>query len=214
MLLVLALLLPVSLRAEDTTVPPTGSTSTNATVLVVIDVQQFYFPGGTMPLQTPEAASAQARRLLARFRTNGWPVVHVQHLPAGQSAPSPDAGDPQYRIHPDVMPTAGEAVIGKHHANAFRDTPLLPALQKLGARRLVLAGMQTHMCVEAAARAAADAGFEVVVASDACATRSLKYQDVEVPAVQVHAATLAALNSAYARVLSTEELLTELASVR
>lgn len=112
------------------------------------------------------------------------------------------------------MPVGDEPVIGKHHANAFRDTQLLPTLQKSGARRLVLAGMQTHMCVEAAARAAADAGYEVLVASDACATRSLKFKDVEVPAAQVHAAALAALQSGYARVLSTDELLAELRSGR
>jgi nicotinamidase-related amidase len=203
--LVLALLWPVGAPAADA-----PAARTNATVLLIIDVQNFYFPGGAMPLTAPESASAQAKRLLARFRTNGWPVVHVRHLPRDQPAPSPETGDPQYQFHPDVLPAAGELVIGKHHANAFRDTELLPTLRKLGARRLVLAGMQTHMCVEAAARAAADVGFEVVVADDACATRPLKFRDVEVPAAQVHAAALAAMQSAYARVASTDELLAEL----
>lgn len=213
-LVLLALLLPTAIRAAESVNPPIVTAGTNATVLLIIDVQHFYFPGGAMPLTAPEAASAQAKRLLTRFRTGGWPVVHVQHLPKGQSIPSPEAGDPQYRIYADVLPAIGEPVIGKHHANAFRDTELLPTLRRLGARRLVLVGMQTHMCVEAAARAAVDAGFEVVVVHDACATRPLKFKEVEVPAAQVHAAALAALQSGYARIASTDELLAELKSTK
>jgi nicotinamidase-related amidase len=105
---------------------------------------------------------------------------------------------------------AGETVVGKHHANAFRDTDLPALLRRLGAKRLVIAGMQTHMCVEAAARHAADLGFEVVVVHDACATRALKFRATEVPAAQVHAAALAALSGTYARVVSTDELLDEM----
>ena len=180
------------------------------TVLVVIDIQNFYFPGGAMALVDPLAASLQAKRLLERFRAKGWPVVHVQHLPKGQDTPTPDKGDESYRIHPNVRPVGGETVIGKHHANAFRDTDLLAVLRRLGARRLVVAGMQTHMCVEATARHAADLGFEVVVAHDACATRALKFGPTEVPAAQVHAAALATLSGTYARVVSTDELLDEL----
>jgi nicotinamidase-related amidase len=70
--------------------------------------------------------------------------------------------------------------------------------------------MQTHMCVEAATRAAADLGFEVVVAHDACATRALKFGDSEVPASQVHTAALAAMSGSYASVVSVAELLEEL----
>jgi nicotinamidase-related amidase len=206
LVLLAACLLPALASAQaaapKTDPPPTA--------LVVIDVQNFYFPGGRMALVDPGPASLQAKRLLERFRAKGWPVVHVQHLPKGQEAPSPDTGDEQYRIHPNVLPAAGETVIGKHHANAFRDTDLLAVLRRAGAKRLVIAGMQTHMCVEAATRHAADLGFEVVVVHDACATRALAFGGVEVPAAQVHAAALAAMSGSYARVVSTDELLAEL----
>jgi nicotinamidase-related amidase len=178
--------------------------------LVVIDIQNFYFPGGKLPLVEPLAASLQAKKLIERFRAKGWPIVHVQHLPQGQMAPAPDSGDQQYRIHPNVLPAPGETVIVKHYASAFRDTELLATLHALGVKRLVISGMQTHMCVEAATRTAADLGFEVVLVHDACATRSLKFRDTEVPAAQVHAAALAAMSGNYARVLATEELLSEL----
>jgi nicotinamidase-related amidase len=206
LVLLAACLLP-ALASAQAAAPKTDPAPT---VLVVIDIQNFYFLGGRMALVDPLPASLQAKRLLERFRAKGWPVVHVQHLPKGQEAPSPDTGDEQYRIHPNVLPAAGETVIGKHHANAFRDTDLLAVLRRAGAKRLVIAGMQTHMCVEAATRHAADLGFEVVVVHDACATRALAFGGVEVPAAQVHAAALAAMSGSYARVVSTDELLAEL----
>jgi len=186
------------------------ATTLERATLLVIDVQNFYFPGGKLPLVEPLAASLKARAVLEAFRARGWPVIHVLHLAKGQAAPSPDAGDEQYRAHVNVMPKSGELVIGKREANAFRDTELLAALRQLGTTRLVVLGMQTHMCVEAAVRAAADLGFAVTLVHDACATRALHFGDVEASAAQVHAATLAALEGTYAKVQSAAELLATL----
>jgi nicotinamidase-related amidase len=162
-----------------------------------------------LPLEGPEAASRNARRLLDAFRALGWPVIHVQHLPRGQQEPSPSSGNPQYQIRQDMMPLPDETVIGKHYANAFRDTDLLHVLRNRGVTRLVICGMQTHMCVEAATRAAADLGFDVTVVHDACATRGLSFGGVEVPARSVHAAVLAAMQGTYAKVVSTDEWLAQ-----
>ena len=76
---------------------------------------------------------------------------------------------------------------------------------------LVIGGMQTHMCVEAATRAAADYGFSCVVAADACATRDLTYGDTTVPAEHVHKAFLAALKS-YGQVMKADEVIALLAA--
>ncbi|HQN94984.1 MAG TPA: cysteine hydrolase family protein [Thermoanaerobaculales bacterium] len=194
--------LPAVVSAQTSEARPSAL---EGAALLVIDIQAFYYPGGRIPLVEPEAASANARRLVELFRTAGRPVIHVQHLPKGVDQPDPTGGDPQYRIHPDVLPAQGEVVIGKHHANAFRDTALLETLRGLGVTRLVICGMQTHMCVEAAVRAAADLGFEVTLVRDACATRALADNGVEVPAPQVHAAALAAMASSYATIVSTAE---------
>lgn len=174
--------------------------------LIVIDIQAFYFPGGMVPLVEPEAAAANARTVIEAFRAAGRPVIHIQHLPKGVETPDPTGIAEQYRIHPSVLPAAGEPVIGKHHANAFRNTALLKTLRGLGVQRVVIVGMQTHMCVEAAARAAADLGFVVTVVSDACATRNLEFGGDTVPASQVHASTLASLAGSYGRVVTTAEL--------
>jgi len=174
--------------------------------LIVIDIQQFYFAEGLVPLTGSEKAASRAAKVIDRFRKAGRPVIHVQHLPKDVDTPDATGIQEQYRIHPDVLPKSGEQLIGKHHANSFRDTELLGVLRKLDATMVVVVGMQTHMCVEAAVRAAADYGFEVVVVHDACATRDLEFDGSTVPAAQVHAAALAAMSGSYATVISSDDL--------
>jgi nicotinamidase-related amidase len=67
--------------------------------------------------------------------------------------------------------------------------------------------MMTHMCVDATTRAAFDHGFQCTVLHDACATRTLCFNNDIVPAKQVHAAFLAALGAVYAKVVSTDDFL-------
>ena len=50
------------------------------TALVLIDIQNDYFPGGTMELVGPDAAAKAAALLLETFRQKALPVVHVQHI--------------------------------------------------------------------------------------------------------------------------------------
>ena len=81
------------------------------------------------------------------------------------------------------------------------------AAMELNAGKIVVCGMQTQMCVEAAVRAAADKGYEVTLISDACATKNLVYNGVKVKAKLVQAETLATLKS-YAKIITTKEFLT------
>lgn len=188
---------PVSAQTDDaTTTPP-------PTALLIIDIQDFYYPGGLLPLTGPEAAGANAARLLARARETGAMVVHVGHNAASGRG-----------FQADVQPLATEAVVMKDEVNAFLGTDLQPRLQAAGIKRLIICGMQTHMCVEAATRAAADLGYEVLVVGEACATRDLKYGDAVVPAAQVHAATLATLDRTYAKVVDVAAALAVLGAVR
>lgn len=174
--------------------------------LVLIDLQNDYFPGGAMELVEPEAAVERAALLLRTFRERGWPVVHVQHVStrAGATFFLPDTLG--VRIHAAVAPAAGEAVVTKHFPNGFRGTTLQETLRSAGASTLVLAGMMTHMCVDTTVRAAADSGFECRLAHDACATRSLAFAGVTVAARDVQTAYLAALNGSFARVQAASEI--------
>jgi nicotinamidase-related amidase len=179
-------------------------------VLLIIDIQNFYFEGGRVPLSGPIEASLQAKAVLEAFRAKKLPVIHIQHMPKGIEKFEAGRTDPQYAIHPNVAPAEGETVVVKHYANSFRETDLAGILKKLGPKTLVVTGMQTHMCVEAATRHGADLGYDIVLVDDACATRDLKHGETIVPAKAVHAAVLAAMNGTYAKVVTTADIRTAL----
>jgi nicotinamidase-related amidase len=175
-------------EAEQATAPKTA--------LIIIDVQDFYFPGGALPLENPEAASLNCKKLLDRFRADGEMIVHVGHKVR-------EGGG----FYTDVVPREGEKVVMKSEVSAFNGTELTAYLRENDVTRLVICGMQTHMCVEGAVRAAYDLGFEVVLVGDACATRTLKFGDKTVAGSDVHTSTLATLDGTYATVVDTETLL-------
>ncbi|HQU38058.1 MAG TPA: isochorismatase family protein, partial [Anaerolineales bacterium] len=98
-----------------------------------------------------------------------------------------------------------------HEVNTFQNTNLLDLLKSWETERVVVTGMMTHMCVDAASRAAVDFGFDVIVAEDACATRDLQHGGTTVPADLVHKSFLAALTW-YGKVMKTDEVIALLAS--
>ncbi|MBP2681818.1 MAG: cysteine hydrolase [Candidatus Krumholzibacteriota bacterium] len=192
-LAVVALIAGAAPALSQTSTPPAGD---KITALVVIDVQEFYFPGGALPLDRPEAAAANCKKLLEKFRSEKKLVVHVGHKAKTGVA-----------FHADVVPLEGEKVVMKEEVSAFNGTDLLEYLRAQRVEKLVICGMQTHMCVEGAVRAAYDLGFECTVVRDACATRALAYGEKTVAAEDVHAATLATLDRYYGKVTDTESVI-------
>ena len=176
------------------------------TALVVIDIQNDYFPGGAMELEGAEAAGAKAGIALRNFREKKLPVIHVRHLSVRPGATFFLPGTRGAEIHASVQPAAGETVLEKNFPNSFRNTRLKDLLDSQNIKNLVVAGMMTHMCVDASVRQAADLGYKVTLLGDACATRAQSYGGETVPARQVHAAFLAALNGFYAKAVNTHEL--------
>jgi len=174
--------------------------------LVIVDIQNDYFPGGAFPLVEPERAAALAGRALTAFREAGEPVVHAQHVWDEPEATFMRPDTPGVEIHPDVAPAEDERVIVKGSPNGFLRTPLQQHLRWLGAKQIVVCGMMTSLCVDATVRAGADLGFSVSVLGDACACPDLEFGGVRVPAESVAAAFLAPLADSYAEVLTVEEL--------
>lgn len=172
------------------------SNTRKTTALIIIDIQNFYFPEGSVPLFEPEKAAENAKNLLTFFRDQNMTVIHVRH--------NTNSGA---EIHNLVLPKENEKVISKNKANAFVGTDLLEYLKNNRITDLILCGMQTHMCLEAATRAASDYGFNCTVIEDACTTRDLNYGNTTVKAKDVHFSTLSTLNGTYAKILTTQEYL-------
>ena len=181
------------------------------TALILVDIQNDYFPGGKMTLEGVEPACANAALLLQHFRDKRLPVFHVRHLAVQPGATFFLPDTPGAEIHPSVAPMPGEALVVKHFPNSFRETTLLDQLKKAKVASVAVAGAMSHMCIDATVRAACDLGFQCMLAHDACATRALTFGQESAPAAKVHAAFMAALSAAYAQVLSTEALIQTIA---
>lgn len=177
------------------------------TALLIIDIQNDYFPGGAMTLEGADDAGNNAAKLLAAFRAKHLPVFHMQHLSVRPGATFFIPDTPGAEIHPCVAPAENEKVIEKNYPNSFRETALETRLEAAGTRHLVIAGMMTQMCVDATVRQAFDLGYRVTLGADACATRDQSYGGQTIPAAQVHAAFLAALNGLYAKVMPVDEII-------
>jgi len=178
--------------------------------LLLIDIQNDYFPGGRMELVGAETAARNAALLVERFRKDRREVLHIQHVARSPQATFFLPGTEGAEIHPLVAPNPGEPIFVKAFPNSFRETGLLEHLRKAGTESLVVAGMMSQRCVDTTVRAAFDLGFSIRLAHDACATRDLEFLGKVVPAAQVHASFMAALGVGFARVVSTQEVLGEL----
>lgn len=171
--------------------------------LILVDIQNDYFEGGKWPVAQMAQVGSNAARLLADARSKARLVVHVHHeMPEG--GPFFVAGTQGAAIAAVVAPQNGEATILKHRPNSFHQTGLEQLLRDHGIGAVTICGAMSQMCIDATARAARDFGFEVTVVEDACGARDVSFADTMVPAAQVHATIMGALNGSYAKVVTTQ----------
>jgi nicotinamidase-related amidase len=175
--------------------------------LVLIDLQNDYFPGGRFTLVGTEAAADNAARLVAAFRSRQAAVIHVRHESTEPDPKFFTPGSPGAEINVKVRNQGDEPVITKNQVNAFQNTGLKHVLDQAGITDLVIVGAMSHMCVDGVTRAAVDFGYATTVIHDACATRDAEFNGVTVPATQVHAAFMRGLADGYCAVQSTDEFL-------
>jgi nicotinamidase-related amidase len=150
-----------------------------------------------------------ALRLLQGARAARVPVVSVRIVlpPEGVAVNAPifaaavEAGavlDGSWGadFHEQLGPERGEPVVTHARINAFHASDLAPLLRRLGAGRLVIAGVATHSSVEHTARHATDLGYHVVVAADACASADSDLHDAALRVVGPHVARVATVAEA------------------
>ncbi len=175
------------------------------TGLILVDIQNDYFPGGRMELVGMPEAGSRAGELLSIFRQKSWPTFHIQHISVQQGATFFLPETEGVALHESIEPQSDELVIQKHYPNSFRETSLLHELERHDVKKLVICGAMSHMCIDGTTRAAFDHCFDCTVVQDACATRSLEFGGKTIDAEDVHGSFMAALGSAYAQVLSLDE---------
>lgn len=176
--------------------------------LLIIDVQNDYFPFGKYELHAPEATLDAIKDLLKYFREKSLPIFYVQHI-SEEDADFFVPGTEGAEIHRDIAPQSGEKVIIKHEPNSFYETALQNELSLSGVTELVVCGMMTHMCIDTTVRAAKDYGYHMILIEDACATRDLERKQEWIPAETVQKVFMASLDQEFACVQTSAEFLEE-----
>lgn len=176
-----------------------------STALLVIDFQQEYFTG-RLPIPDGQKALNKARELIAFADKARIPVYQIQHIaPAGSAVFALDGEG--VKFHPQMLPRAGDTVLQKTTVSVFGSTELDCLLKEKGIKTVIIAGLMTHACVAGGARDAAPLGYQVVVASDASATRSITRADgSSIDANSLHRAALASVEDTFGDVMTTAQI--------
>jgi nicotinamidase-related amidase len=147
------------------------------TAFLVIDVQNGVVEQGWDRDRVLEQLAA----LIDRARTQGIPVIYVQHESDDDLVPGTDP----WRIHQRVAPRDGETIVVKRYNDAFADTTLPEVLQRLETGHLVIAGAQTDACIRATVHRAMGLGYDVTLAADCHTTNDFDWDGVSVTAEQI-----------------------------
>ncbi len=192
---------------QDLLTDPSEVVAPGHTALLIVDVQNdFCAPGGhTEARLGKDVADCQAvvepvERLAAAARRAGAPVVwikadydraylsppiHARQIARGIEKAycvSGTWGAEFYRVSPDD----GDLTIEKHRHSAFAGTELDQILRDRGIRTVVVAGVQTHVCVESTLRDASARGYYVVVPGDCVGSYDRDLHDKTLRCVEAH----------------------------
>lgn len=170
--------------------------------LVIVDVQNTFCPGGTLPVANGDEVVARLNRVLPLFApgrvfaTQDWhPNDHCSFAPQnGPWPPHAVQNTPDAELHSGLDKSRIAAVVRKGTTVArdaysgFDGTDLAERLRGAGVSRVFVGGLATDYCVKATALDACAAGFDVVVLEDACRAVNISPGDGERALAQMEAA--------------------------
>ena len=192
--------------------------------LLCIDLQRLDLDrnAGLLAQQEPSIATAylahmkaqvlpNVERLQTAFRDRGFEVLHarIQSMTSDGRDRSPwhkklgihvKPSDPMGHFISGVEPLDDEMIFNKTASGVFHSTNLQYVLNNLGISALVVCGVFTDECVENAVRTGCDLGYNMTVATDACAAVTPKR----------HEDALDSLRDRYAHAATTSEVINAL----
>ena len=131
------------------------------TALMVIDVQNDVVTGA----HERDAVVANINALVDRARSEGVPVVWVQH--SDEDLPRDTEG---WEYVPELVRQDSEPLVHKNYGDSFEDTDLEEVLSAAGVGRLVVTGAQTDACIRSTIHGAFARGYDVTLVGDAHTT--------------------------------------------
>ena len=128
------------------------------TALLVIDVQELITND---KLYAFDRFISNVRTIVSEARKNDVEVIYVRH-DDGEGKPL-SKGNEGFDIYCGFAPEAGERIFDKDVNSPFRDSGLLEYLRDKGVKRLIVTGLQTDYCIDAAVKCGFEHGFEIIV---------------------------------------------------
>jgi nicotinamidase-related amidase len=141
--------------------------------LIVIDIQNDYFPTGNFPLWNADKTLTHIELAIAHAINNKVDIIHVQHIANPDNGISPffNEGSEGVKIHPRIVAAAPDApIVIKRYADSFHKTNLDEILQAKGIQALFICGMMTQNCVTHTAISKAAEKYQVNILADCCTT--------------------------------------------
>ena len=141
--------------------------------LLVIDLQNDYFPGGKFPLWNTDVTLQNIERTIEKAKAQSIPVIVIQHIADSSLGIAPffNKGTTGAEVHPRILAAAPNApVVVKQFADSFVKTTLEETLTKLGATELLVCGMMTQNCVTHTAISRSAEKYKVSILADCCTT--------------------------------------------
>lgn len=144
-------------------------------VLLVIDIQNDYFPNGAFPLWNADGTLDKVEQAIHKAQAQQIPVILIQHIADKTRGLSPffNEGTEGVEIHPRILAAAPTApIVIKQFADSFINTDLEATVQQLGVDELLVCGMMTQNCVTHTAISKQAEKYQVSILKDCCTTVS------------------------------------------
>lgn len=153
--------------------------------LLVIDLQNDYFPEGRYPLWNTEHTLINIKTVIDKAKIKNIPVIYIQHI-AEDTAPFFNCGSIGAEIHPEIMAAAPDSeIVIKTFADSFEKTNLEALLKKHAVEELLICGMMTQNCVTHTAISTAAAKYKVSILQDCCTTVDEMIHNIALNAISI-----------------------------
>ena len=158
----------------------------NKTALLIVDIQNDYFPKGKFPLWNTDNTLINIKKLITKANQQHVPVFLIQHVSSAPIGVAPffEKGSEGANIRPEIIAICPNAeVVQKQHADSFYQTNLEKSLEKFDIDELLICGMMTQNCVTHTALSKKAEKYKASIIEDCCTTTDAMIHKIALNAV-------------------------------
>jgi nicotinamidase-related amidase len=161
------------------------------TMLLLIDIQEKLLRA----MYEKEPLIENTRKLIQGCRVLGVPILLTEQYPRGLGPTVPEIRE----LVPEITP------IEKLSFSCCGDDGFLRALKSLDRRQILIAGIETHVCVYQTAADLVHDGYEVQVVADCVSSRTAQNRDISLEKIRDAGAGITAMEMVLFELLKTAE---------